>query len=209
MRTDAQLTSASRRGGGWTVQLADGSTLVASMIVDAAGAWADTVAQACSVPPLRIAPKRRTMVQLRVGRSGLKDLPLIDDADGTFYFKGEGDRTVWLSPHDEIATDPCDAAPEEIDVARAIDFFESVVDWPIEALERKWAGLRSFTPARVPAYGFDADEPGFFWCVGQGGFGIQTAPAASAIAAALLLGEEPAEFVRHIDLSVYRPRRDD
>ena len=114
---------------------------------------------------------------------------------------------MWVSPHDETATEPCDAAPEEIDVARAIEHFESVVDWPVEAVERKWAGLRSFTPDALPAYGFERDAPGFFWCAGQGGFGIQTAPAASAIAAGLLLGEAPAEFVAHIDSSTYAPRR--
>ena len=135
-----------------------------------------------------IAPKRRTMVQLRVGRSGLRDLPLVDDAEGSFYFKGEGDRTVWLSPHDEIDSDPCDAAPEEMDVAIAIDRFQSVVDWPVEAVERRWAGLRSFAPDRVPVYGFDPAADGFFWCAGQGGFGIQTAPAAAVLAASVLLG---------------------
>ena len=169
----------------------------AAILVNAAGAWADSVAQACGVAPLGIAPKRRTMVQLRVGRSGLKDLPLVDDADGTFYFKGEGDRTLWLSPHDEIATEPCDAAPDEIDVALAIDRFERVVDWPVERVERSWAGLRSFAPDRLPVYGFDADAPGFFWCVGQGGFGIQTSPAAAKLAASLLLEDAPDPTLGH------------
>ena len=147
------------------------------------------------------------MVQLRIGRSGLRDLPLVDDSDGTFYFKGEGDRTVWLSPHDEIDTDPCDAAPEEIDIATAIDRFEGVVDWPIEAVERSWAGLRSFAPDRLPVYGFDPAVPSFFWCVGQGGFGIQTAPAASRLAAAVLLGEKPHETVSAIDVRLFAPDR--
>jgi D-arginine dehydrogenase len=149
--------------------------------------------------PLGIAPKRRTMVQLRVASGGLRDLPLVVDADGQFYFKGEAERSVWLSPHDEIDTDPCDAAPEEVDVATAIDRFEKVVDWPVEAVERRWAGLRSFAPDRLPVYGFDPREPRFFWCVGQGGFGIQTAPAAAKLAAALLLGEGPDEMVSRID----------
>jgi D-arginine dehydrogenase len=197
--TGASLRSAIRTGDRWDVQLSDGSTLGASVIVDAAGAWADDVAQKCGVRRLGIEPKRRTMVQLRVGRSGLRDLPLIDDSEGTFYFKGEGDRTVWLSPHDEIATGPCDAAPEEIDVAIAIDRFEQVVDWPVERVERSWAGLRSFAPDRVPVYGFDPTAEGFFWCAGQGGFGIQTAPAAAQLAAALLLKEEPGDMVAHID----------
>ena len=204
--TSASLISAKRHGSAWRVALKD-RIVSAATIVNAAGAWADDVAGRCGVEPLRVQPYRRTIVQLRVGRAGLKDLPLVIDGHGRFYFKGESDNRVWVSPHDETPSDPCDAAPEEIDVARAIDFFESVVDWPVEAVERKWAGLRSFAPARVPAYGYEPGTPGYFWCVGQGGFGIQTAPAASAIAAALLLDEEPEEFVRHIDSTVYRPRR--
>jgi D-arginine dehydrogenase len=206
--TSSALTAAKRRADGWEID-AGSERLSASTIVNAAGAWADDVARRCGVPPIHIQPYRRTIVQLRVGRTGLKDLPLIIDGLGKFYFKGESDNRVWVSPHDETATDPCDVAPEEIDVAQAVDHFESVVDWPVEAVERKWAGLRSFTPARVPAYGYEADVPGFFWCVGQGGFGIQTAPAASAIAAALLLDEEPPEFVADVDSSIYAPRRFD
>lgn len=147
------------------------------------------------------------MVQLRVGRSGLRDLPLVDDAAGTFYFKGEGDRSIWLSPHDEIDSDPCDAAPEEIDIATAIDRFEQVVDWPVEAVERSWAGLRSFAPDRIPVYGFDTDAPSYFWCVGQGGFGIQTAPAASRLAASLLLRRDLPGDLGRIDARVYLPNR--
>jgi D-arginine dehydrogenase len=149
------------------------------------------------------------MVQLRLGRSGLKDLPLVDAADGSFYFKGETDNSIWLSPHDEIASEPCDAAPEEIDVAIAIDRFGEVVDWPVERVERSWAGLRSFAPDRLPVYGFDADAPGFFWCAGQGGFGIQTSPAAAKLAAAVLLGNEPDEMVAHLDPAVFSPLRFD
>ena len=132
-------------------------------------------------------------------------MPLVDDAAGTFYFKGEGDRSIWLSPHDEIDSDPCDAAPEEIDIATAIDRFEQVVDWPVEAVERSWAGLRSFAPDRVPVYGFDPASPSFFWCVGQGGFGIQTAPAASRLAASLLLHWEHPAPLDQIDTKVYSP----
>ena len=207
VRTDARFHSAVRRGDSWDVRFRDGSGVTASTIVNAAGAWADEVAIAAGVAPLAIEPKRRTMVQLRVGRSGLRDLPLVDDSAGTFYFKGEGDRTVWLSPHDEIDTDPCDAAPEEIDVAIAIDRFEKVVDWPVEAVERRWAGLRSFAPDRNPVYGFDPADPGFFWCAGQGGFGIQTAPAAAKMAAALLLGTAPEQEVAHIDPAPFSPAR--
>ena len=207
IRNDARLVSARRSAGAWIVDLEDECRIEAEIIVDAAGAWADDVARRCGVAALGIVPKRRTMVQLRVGQSGLKDMPLVSDAEGTFYFKGEGDRTVWLSPHDEIDTDPCDAAPEEIDVATAIDRFEQVVDWPIEAVERRWAGLRSFAPDRVPVYGFDPDEPSFFWCAGQGGFGIQTAPAAARLAASLLLGTALDPSVAQIDAADFSPAR--
>ena len=207
VRTDSALVSAVRRGGCWQVTLRDGSAIDAETIVNAAGAWADRVAVASGIQPLDIQPKRRTMVQLRIGRSGLRELPLVDDSAGTFYFKGEGDRTVWLSPHDEIDSDACDAAPEEIDVATAIDRFQSVVDWPIEAVERKWAGLRSFAPDRIPVYGFDSEAADFFWFAGQGGFGIQTAPAAAKLAAALLLGSDPDPMVAHIDPAPFSPAR--
>lgn len=205
--TAMRLTSASHRDGRWLAELNDGSVLSAAVIVNAAGAWADDVAKACGVQPLGIEPKRRTMVQLRVGRSGLRDLPLVDDAAGNFYFKGESDSSIWLSPHDEIPSDPCDAAPEEIDIAIAIDRFEHVVDWPVERVERSWAGLRSFAPDRLPVYGFDRQRPGFFWCAGQGGFGIQTAPAAARLAAAVLLDEQPDAIVAHIDPAIFSPAR--
>jgi D-arginine dehydrogenase len=207
VQTNARLMSARREGGVWRVTLAHGSELTAAVLVNAAGAWADGVAESCGVGRLGIAPKRRTMVQLRVGQSGLKDLPLVNDSDGKFYFKGEGDNSIWLSPHDEIDTDPCDAAPEEIDIATAIDRFEGVVDWPIERIERSWAGLRSFAPDRIPVYGFDPNAKGFFWCAGQGGFGIQTSPAAGKLAASILLDEEPDPSIAHIDARDFSPAR--
>jgi D-arginine dehydrogenase len=202
----APLRSATRFGSRWAIE-AGSETFAASILVNAAGAWADEVARSCRVAPLGVTPYRRTVVQLRIGRTALKDLPLVNDALERFYFKGESDNRVWVSPHDLTKSEPCDAAPEEIDVARAIDHFQAVVDWPIEAVERKWAGLRSFSPDWAPVYGFDSESPGFFWCVGQGGFGIQTSPAAAKLAAALLLEEEPDPAVKHIDPAPYRPSR--
>ena len=207
IRTDARLMAGRFENGRWSLQFAGGETISAAVIVNAAGAWADPVAGSCGISPIGISPKRRTMVQLRVGRSGLRDLPQVIDADESFYFKGDSDRSIWLSPHDEIETDPCDAAPEEIDVATAIDRFEKVVDWPIEAVERSWAGLRSFAADRIPVYGFDSTSPAFFWCAGQGGFGIQTAPAAARLAASLLLRDEPHSSIAHIDTALFSPSR--
>ena len=209
VRCGSRIERASFDGERWSIELADGARLTCSILVDAAGAWADRVAEACGVRPLGFAPKRRTMVQLRVDRAGLKDLPLIDDAAGTFYFKGESDGSVWLSPHDEIATDPCDAAPDEIDIATAIDRFEKAVDWPVQRVERSWAGLRTFAPDRLPVYGFDSRSPAFFWCAGQGGLGIQTSPAAAKLAASQLLRTAPDPMVAHIDPGTFAPARFD
>ena len=187
--TDKSLTAARRTGGGWVVETPSGN-IEARILVNAAGAWGDEVARRCGVPELGLQPKRRTVVQLRVGRTGLKDLPFVTDLHQSFYFKGEGDNSVWVCPLDETDVDPCDAAPEEMDVAIAVDRFEQAVDWPVEAVERKWAGLRTFAPDRGMKFGFDPVADGFFWCVGQGGMGIQTAPAASMLCAALIRGEE-------------------
>lgn len=205
--TRSRLVAGHRTAEGWVLSLADGTELSAAVLVNAAGAWADHVARCSGVGTLSLEPKRRTMVQLRVGRSGLRALPLVNDAYGRFYFKGEGDRSIWLSPHDEIATDPCDAAPEEIDVALAIERLHSVVDWPVERVERAWAGLRTFAPDRLPVYGFDPLAPDFFWFAGQGGFGIQTSPAAAKLAAGLLLSAPPDPMVAHLDPETYSPAR--
>ena len=198
----AELVRADRQGEGWKLTMADGRTTTASVLINAAGAWADRVAQRCDVQPLGIAPYRRTVAQLRMATPVPADLPLVMAFDGSFYFKPESGK-LWLSPHDEVPSPPCDAAPDEIDVATAIDRFEQVIDWPIAALEHKWAGLRSFAPDRLPVYGFDPAAPRFFWFAGQGGFGIQTAPAAADLALRLLL-DQPGGT---IDPAPYGPER--
>ena len=186
--TDASLHAANRADGIWTIETGAG-VFRSTIVVNAAGAWADPVARSAGVAPIGIRAYRRTVVQLRTDPSAPTGSPHVADIGGSFYFKPEPGGRLWLSPHDEVPTEPCDAAPEEIDVATAIDRFEHVVDWRVAAVERRWAGLRSFAPDRRPVYGFDRTAPGFFWCAGQGGFGIQTAPAASALAASLLLGD--------------------
>lgn len=200
--TDAGLRSATRQGGRWTIETEAGR-FDAAVLVNAAGAWADVVAVRSGVRPIGIAAFRRTMVQLRTDPPAAVGIPMIADIAGRFYFKPEPGGRVWLSPHDEVPSAPCDAVPEEIDVAVAIDRFEAAVGWRVAAVERRWAGLRSFAPDRLPVYGMA--EAGFFWCAGQGGFGIQTAPAAAAMAAALLLDEVPA--LPGVDPGRYAPGR--
>jgi D-arginine dehydrogenase len=203
IRTDAALLSATSDATGWHVETSAGP-VHAAVLVNAAGAWGDEVALRSGVAGLGLEPRRRTVVQLRVGRSGLRDVPFVTDLHQSFYFKGEGDTSVWVCPLDETLSDPCDAAPDEIDVAVAIDRFSKAVDWPVEAVEHKWAGLRTFAPDRRMKFGFDPQADAFFWCVGQGGMGIQTAPAASLLCASLILGEEVS--LDGIDAADFAPR---
>ena len=206
--TGATVRAIGREGDHWRISTGAGDVLAAT-IVNAAGAWAGEIAALASASPIAITPYRRTMIQLEVDPPAPADLPLVMDANKLFYFKPEASGRIWLSPHDETACPPCDAAPEEIDVAVAIDRLERVVDWRVVRRERAWAGLRSFAPDRVPVYGFDTRVAGFFWFAGQGGFGIQTAPAAAMIGAAQLLGGALPAPVRHIAADRYSPARFD
>jgi len=198
----AGLAGAERMAAGWILALTDGRRVEAGVLVNAAGAWADPVARVAGLEPLGIAPYRRTIAQLSLDVPPPDDLPLVLDVGGSFYFKPESGR-LWLSPHDETPSAPCDAAPEEIDVALAIDRLEQVVDWTVLRLEHRWAGLRSFAPDRLPVYGFAPRDRAFFWFAGQGGFGIQTAPAAADLGARLLLGESGGD----VDPAPYAPGR--
>lgn len=201
LMTGAEVRGLRRDERGWAVDSAAGP-LRAGVLVDAAGAWADRVAALAGARPVGLQPYRRTLSQIRVDPPAPAGLPLVMDALERFYFKPEAGGRLWLSPHDETPCDPCDCAPEELDVAIAVDRLERTVDWRVERVERSWAGLRSFAPDRLPVYGFDPEVPDFFWCAGQGGFGIQTAPAAAKLAADLLLGRVP-----DLDPEPYAPER--
>lgn len=204
--THARIISAERDAGGWRLGTERGEEFTAALLVNAAGAWADSFAGIAGTRSLGIQPLRRTVVQLRTDPRPPVDLPLVLDIAGQFYFKPESGR-LWLSPHDEEPSPPCDAAPEELAVAQAIARFEAVVDWRVLAVERKWAGLRSFAPDRLPVYGFDPTVQGLFWFAGQGGFGIQTAPAAARLAAQLLLDLPRDAMTEALDPALYDPAR--
>ncbi|MEP6784270.1 MAG: FAD-binding oxidoreductase [Sphingomonadales bacterium] len=204
--TNARIDTMAHDGDTWRLQAGE-TTIHARVVVNAAGAWAETVAALAGAKPLGIQPMRRTIAQVRVdGDDVPDDLPLVMDIAGTYYFRPEGPNRLWVCPHDETPVDAHDVAPEELDVAIAIDRFETVTSWRVVSVERKWAGLRSFAPDRLPVYGFDPGQPGFFWCAGQGGFGIQTAPAAARMCAHLILGDV-VPLPPGIDPESFTPRR--
>jgi len=187
-RTSARLDLVERVAGAWRVGLADGEVIEARIIVDAAGAWGDVVAALAGAASLGLAPRRRTaiLVDLPAGTQSA-DWPVVIDVDERFYFKPQSGLLL-ASPADETPSAPVDAAPEELDIAICVDRIQSVLGFTVRRVVRAWAGLRTFAPDRVPVIGFDAGVAGFFWLAGQGGFGMQTSPAAARLATALALG---------------------
>lgn len=184
----AGLRSATRVGGFWHLETTAGP-LEARVIVNAAGGWADQVATLCGARPLGIVPHRRTaaLVDLPDGIDA-GSLPEINEVDDLFYFKPDGGR-LFISPADETPCEPCDIQPEEIDVAWAVHHLESVSSLRVRRVAKSWAGMRTFSPDRLPVVGFDRDCEGFFWLAGQGGFGILTSPALGQLAAGMLCGQ--------------------
>ena len=183
---EAPATSLAREGGKWRVTTPRGEIL-ADAIVNAAGAWVDEVASRAGLAPFGFTPLRRTIVVFTPeGWSVEPHWPLALDLHERFYFKPESGH-ILASPADEVPSPPCDARPEEIDVARALDRIEKATRFTVGRIVNRWAGLRTFAPDRVPVLGPDPRAAGFFWCAGQGGYGIQSAPAAARLAAALRL----------------------
>lgn len=200
LAVSARVDRLHRDGAGWRIATPTGD-FTAPIVVNAAGAWADVIAALAGARPLGLTPLRRTIAVVATEPPADPALPLIIDAAGSFYFKPDAGR-YWVSPHDELDGVPRDAAPEELDIAVAVARFEAAATPAVRRVERSWAGLRTFARDRLPVYGFDPEVPGLFWCAGQGGFGIQTAPAGAALAAAVLLGTLPA-----LDPAPYAPAR--
>ncbi|WP_291297270.1 FAD-binding oxidoreductase [Elioraea sp.] len=190
--TDARADAIGRRGGAWEVATPAGA-FAAPVLVDAAGAWGDVVARLAGVAPIGLTPMRRTAL-LVDGPPGHDPAtwPLVGDVAHSWYARPEARRKLMLSPADETPMEPHDVQPDELDLALAIDRAQAALDLPVSRIEHRWAGLRTFTPDRSLAIGPARGEDGFFWMAGQGGYGIQTAPAAAKLCAALVLGRDPA-----------------
>ena len=186
---NARVERIEKRGSEWLVHSKAGS-FQAPLLVNAAGAWADVVANFAGVAEIGLQPMRRSAALVDVpDHFGMEHWPLTIDIDEAFYFKPDAGALL-LSPCDETPTDPCDAQPDEMDLAIAVDRIERATTLDIRRMRSRWAGLRSFVSDRSPVAGFSPDAAGFYWLVGQGGYGIQTAPALSRFAAADLLGHE-------------------
>jgi D-arginine dehydrogenase len=178
------VTQVQRRNGVWSIAL-HGVTISAPILVNAAGAWADEMAILCGAGALGLQPLRRTAMLVDPPPGvDIQQWPAVIDADEQFYFKPDAGKLL-LSPADENPSLPCDAQPEELEIALGVDRVQAALNLEVRRIGHRWAGLRTFSPDRAPVVGFDAELGGFFWCAGQGGYGIQTAPAMARIAAAL------------------------
>jgi D-arginine dehydrogenase len=185
---DADVVGLSRQAGGWRVETPD-SRIDAKVVVNAAGAWADVIARLAGVRAVGLQPNRRTALIVPAPDNSNSDAwPMVIDVVEQFYFRPDAGALL-LSPGDETPTEPCDAQPEEFDIAVAIDRIQQATTLEVQRIRRSWAGLRSFVADRSPVVGYAPDAPGFFWLAGQGGYGIQTAPAMGKLACALVLSE--------------------
>lgn len=188
VETGARVTALGHDKGIWRVTTSKG-VFEAPLIVNAAGAWGDEIARFARLKPMGLEPKRRSVITFSPDLAVDPNWPLTLDIEERFYFKPESGR-ILASPADETPSAPCDVQPEELDIARLIADLEARTDFKIPRIDAKWAGLRTFVADRHPVYGFANDADGFFWCVGQGGWGIQTSPAAAHVVEALVTGGE-------------------
>lgn len=183
---DAEVEGLERAAGRWTLRTRS-QTLRATQIVNAAGAWADRVGALAGARPIGIVPKRRTAFIFEVPETAAEigQWPMACEIDETFYFKPEA-GLVLASPADETPSPPCDAQPEEIDVAECAERVQAATRFRIERIRRRWAGLRCFVADKCPVLGPDPDVRGFHWAAGPGGYGIMTSPAVGRIVAGFI-----------------------
>ncbi|MCP5180021.1 MAG: FAD-binding oxidoreductase [Pseudomonadales bacterium] len=191
----AIVTHAAVRGirhsdGLWHIDSSAG-TARAPVVVNAAGAWAGAIGDLAGLGDVPLAPLRRTAV-LVPAPVGYADWPVVHTMAEDLYFKPEGNGLM-LCPEDEVPSEPCDAQPEEIDVARTVERFVELTTLAVPRLLGRWAGLRTFAPDRRPVTGFDPRAEGFFWLAGQGGFGVQTSPGLGRYVAGRILDAAPAD----------------
>jgi D-arginine dehydrogenase len=188
--TGAQVTAIAKRPEGWVVQSAAGE-FSAKTLVNAAGAWADTVATMAGVRPLGIQPNRRSMARIPApGGHDVSGWPMMFGCGETWYAKPDAGALI-VSPAEEHPMEPHDAWADDMVLAEGLARYEEMVTEPVTRLISNWAGLRSFAPDRVLVIGRDLREPEFFWLAGQGGYGFQSSPAASQLAADLIGGRVP------------------
>jgi glycine/D-amino acid oxidase-like deaminating enzyme len=188
--TRSKVTAITRDAGGWQVASSAGS-FAARLIVNAAGPWVDQIATLAGVKPLGFTPYRRSMARIPApGGHDNSRWPMMFGPGEDWYAKPDAGALI-VSPAEEDMMEPHDAWADDMVLAEGLARYEEMVTEPVTRLISSWAGLRTFAPDRVLVIGPDVREPSFFWLAGQGGYGFQTCPAASRLAADLIGGRAP------------------
>ena len=188
--TGARVIGIAKIPAGWRITTATGD-YTAKILINAAGAWVDEIARLAGIAPLGFAPLRRSMARLPApGGHDVSKWPMIFGAGETWYAKPDAGALI-VSPADEHLMEPHDAWADDMVLAEGLARYEAMVTEPVTRLLSSWAGLRTFAPDRVLVIGADAADPTFFWLAGQGGYGFQSSPAASQLAADLIVGSAP------------------
>lgn len=208
IRLEAGVLDLTEKNSGWRIETQSGE-VDAEIVVNASGAWATHIAQRAGATPHRVTPKRRTacLVEAPPIPTFAASAATIDVQE-EFYFKPDAGLAL-ISPADETPVEAHDAYPEEMDIAVAVDRVQRAANIPIRSIAHSRAGLRCFADDKTPIAGFDDRAPGFFWLAGQGGYGIQTAPALSMLAAAQILGHALPDSLLEcgVDQSFLSPER--
>jgi D-arginine dehydrogenase len=192
---DAPVTRIERRDGLWRIE-AGSEAIAAPLVINAAGAWADSVAALAGLSPLGLQPKRRTAVILPPPDGyDVRNWPVLGVAGDEAYLNSQSGKLL-ASPGDETPVEPQDVQPEEMDVALLVDWIERRTTIQVRRIERRWAGLRTFAPDNAPVAGEDPAAPGFWWLAGQGGYGIMMSESLGRSLAALILAGELPQDVR-------------
>jgi D-arginine dehydrogenase len=205
---DHRVTGLERLDGSWRVSVGD-EIHEAPVVINAAGGWAERIGGLAGLEPLGIRPLRRTALTIDPPADvDIRGWPEMVDVDEAFYFKPDAGQ-IMISPADETPTEPCDAQPEDLDVALGVDRFEQATGLDIRRVNHSWAGMRTFAPDRVFVAGFDPRADGFFWLAGQGGYGVQSSAAMARLARFLITGTEPEGDFRIVKkyLDAVSPRR--
>lgn len=197
--TNGEVTALHFAKGGWQLQTRAGE-INATTVVNAAGAWADKIGALAGAGQIGLTPMRRTAAMIAAPEGMSMDAPFTIDIEEQFYLKPDAGRLL-ISPADETPSAPCDAQPDEMDIAICADRIETAFDLSIRRIEHKWAGLRSFAPDRLPVAGYASEAENFYWLAGQGGYGIETSPALSDFAATALLGQDLPEYLAEVGLT--------
>ena len=192
LKNDHRVDGLRFENGTWRVT-AGAAEFRAPVVVNAAGGWVEQVAELAGLGSLGIRPMRRTALTVDAPDGiSISDWPEMVDVDEEFYFKPEA-GLIMISPADETPTRPCDAQPEDLDVATGVYRFEQATGLDVRQVRSSWAGLRTFAPDRLFVTGFDPRAEGFFWLAGQGGYGIQSAAAMAQMTRYLVQDIEPDE----------------